>query len=185
MKKGQRLESPVIYDNTAPEDIRKVIVAWRRNPNGVPPAVREDPNTHKLNVCDIDVTLWVKAMAPSDKKEFWRFRDLMFEVLSPTNGTRSLLGIDLQGSIGLRKPRALSLWQSVVECFACPTGKTIGQVNAYDMSEYLRTHVGLTWEWIQEWINPYIEQSRQGRHTTQLQGSPTSIKGEGGEEAPR
>jgi hypothetical protein len=27
MKKGQRLESPVIYDNTTPEDIRKVIIA--------------------------------------------------------------------------------------------------------------------------------------------------------------
>jgi hypothetical protein len=49
-----------------------------------------------------------------------------------------------------------------VECFACPTGKTIGQVNTYDVSEYLRTHVGLPWEWIQEWICPYIEWSRQG-----------------------
>jgi hypothetical protein len=146
MKRGQRLESTIIYDNTTLEDIRKVIITWRRNPNGVPPAVREDPNTHKLNVCDIDVTLWVKAMVPSDKKEFRRFQDLMFEVLSPTNGTQSLLGIDLQGSVGLRKPRALSLQQSIVECFACPTGKTIRQVNAYDVSEYLRTHVGLTWE---------------------------------------
>jgi hypothetical protein len=49
-----------------------------------------------------------------------------------------------------------------VEHFACPVGKTIGQVNAYNMSEYLWTHVGLTWEWIWEWICPYIEQSRQG-----------------------
>jgi hypothetical protein len=162
MKRGQRLESTVIYDNTTLEDIRKVIIAWQYNPNGVPPAVCEDPNTHKLNICDIDVTLWVKAMVPSDKKEFWRFWDLMFEVLSPTNGTRSLLGIDLQRSVRLRKPRALSLRQSVVECFACPMGKTIGQVNAYDVSEYLRTHVGLTWEWIQEWICPYIKWSHQG-----------------------
>jgi hypothetical protein len=65
------------------------------------PVVREDPNTHKLNVCDIDVTLWVKAMAPSDKKEFQRFWDLVFEVFLPTNGTGSLLGVDLQESIGL------------------------------------------------------------------------------------
>jgi hypothetical protein len=93
MKRGQRLESTVIYDNTAPEDIWKVIITWWRNPNGVSPAVREDPNTHKLNVCDIDVTLWVKAMASSDKKEFQRFWDLVFEVLSLTNGTQLLLGI--------------------------------------------------------------------------------------------
>jgi hypothetical protein len=87
MKRGQRLESTIICDNTALEDIQKVIIAWWHNPNGVPPAVCEDPNTHKLNICDIDVTLWVKAMAPSDKKEFQRFRDLMFEVFGPTNGT--------------------------------------------------------------------------------------------------
>jgi hypothetical protein len=87
MKKGQRLESPVIYDNTAPEDIWKMIIAWWCNPNGVPPTVHEDPNTHKLNICDIDITLWVKAIVPSNKKEFRRFQDFMFEVLSPTNGT--------------------------------------------------------------------------------------------------
>jgi hypothetical protein len=45
MKRGQRLESTIICDNTAPEDIQKVIIAWWHNPNGVPPAVREDPNT--------------------------------------------------------------------------------------------------------------------------------------------
>jgi hypothetical protein len=101
MKRGQRLESPIIYDNTAPEDIQKVITTWRCNPNGVPPAVREDPNTHKLNVCDINITLWVKVMAPSDKKEFRRFWDLVFEVFLPTNGAGSLLGVDLQESIGL------------------------------------------------------------------------------------
>jgi hypothetical protein len=135
-----------------------VITAWWRNPNGVPPTVHEDPNTHKLNICDINVTLWVKAMAPSDKKEFQRFWDLMFKVFSPTNSTQSLLGIDLHESIGLQMPRALSLQQSIVECFACPAGKTIGQVNAYNISEYLRTHVGLTWEW----ICPYIKWSCQG-----------------------
>jgi hypothetical protein len=101
-------------------------------------------------------------MMPSDKKEFRRFQDLVLEVLSLTNSTRSLLGIDIQGSVGLRKARALSLWQSVVERFACSTGKTIEQVNAYDVSEYLRTYVGLPWEWIQEWIHPYIEWSHQG-----------------------
>jgi hypothetical protein len=106
MEKGQGLESVIIYDATTPEDIWQTIVTWQHNPNGVPPAVHEDPNTHKLNVCDLNVTFWVKAMAPSDKKEFRRFRDLVFEVFLPANGTSSLLGINLNGSVGLRKPRA-------------------------------------------------------------------------------
>jgi hypothetical protein len=49
-----------------------------------------------------------------------------------------------------------------VDCFACPVGKTIGQVNVYNVSRYIQNHVGLTWEWIWEWIHPYIEWSRQG-----------------------
>jgi hypothetical protein len=47
MKKGQGLESTIIFDATAPEDIQKTIIAWWHNPNGVPPALCEDPNTHK------------------------------------------------------------------------------------------------------------------------------------------
>jgi hypothetical protein len=31
------------------------------------------------------VTLWVKVMAPSDKKDFQRFRDLVFKVVLPQN----------------------------------------------------------------------------------------------------
>jgi hypothetical protein len=57
MKRAQRLESTIIFDDTTPEDIQKVITAWQCNPNGVPPVVHEDPNTHKLNVCDINITL--------------------------------------------------------------------------------------------------------------------------------
>jgi hypothetical protein len=157
MKKGQGLESVVIYNATTLEDIWKTIVTWQRNPNGVPPAVHEDPNTHKLNVCDIDITLWVKAIAPSDKKEFRRFQNLIFKVFLLANSTSSLLGIDLNGSIGLQKPRASSLWESIVVHFACPAGKTIEQVTAHDVSGYIQKHVSLTWDWIWEWICPYIE----------------------------
>jgi hypothetical protein len=101
MKKGQGLESTVIFNTTAPEDIWKTITLWWCNSNGVPPAVCEDPHTYKLNVCDIDITLWVKVMAPSDKKEFRRFWDLVLKVFLLANSTSSLLGVNVHGSIGL------------------------------------------------------------------------------------
>jgi hypothetical protein len=100
MKRGQRLDSTIILDDTTLEDIWKVITTWWHNPNGVPPAICEDPNTHKLNG------------------------------------------------------------------FACPAGKTIGQVNAYDITRYIQNHIRLTWEWILEWILewicPYIKWCHQG-----------------------
>jgi hypothetical protein len=99
--------------------------------------VHEDPQTHKLIFCDINITLWVKVMAPSKKKDFRKFRDLIFEVFLMTNSTTSLLGVDLHRSIGLQNPRASSLRESIVDHFACPAGKTIGQVTAYDMSVYI------------------------------------------------
>jgi hypothetical protein len=39
MKKGQGLESIVIYNTTTLEDIWKTIITWQCNPNGVPPVV--------------------------------------------------------------------------------------------------------------------------------------------------
>jgi hypothetical protein len=88
MKKGKGQEPPFVFDNAALEDIQKTLALWQCNSNRVPPAIHKDPNTHKL-ICDIDITLWVKAMAPSDKKEFQKFRDLIFEVFLPVNGTSS------------------------------------------------------------------------------------------------
>jgi hypothetical protein len=97
-------------------------------------------------------------MAPSEKNEFQRFRDLIFEAMLPADGSGSWLGsAGLQGSIGLLRPRASSLWESIVEWFVCPEGKLIGQVTPYDMSMYLQTRMGLKWVWIQEWICLYIE----------------------------
>jgi hypothetical protein len=54
------------------------------------------------------------------------------------------------------------LQESVIEWFACPTGKQIGQVIPYNVSMYLRTHVGLTWDWVQDWIHLYIVQAQKG-----------------------
>jgi hypothetical protein len=71
-------------------------------------------------------------MAPSDKKEFQKFWDLIFKAILWTNGTSSWLGPN-----NLLRPKALSLQESIMEHFACPKGKQIGQVVPYDMSVYL------------------------------------------------
>jgi hypothetical protein len=66
-------------------------------------------------------------MALSDKKEFQRFRDLIFEAILPTNGSSLWLG-----PTGLIRPRASSLQESIIDQFICPKGKLIGQVTPYD-----------------------------------------------------
>jgi hypothetical protein len=95
----------------------------------------------------------VKVIAP-DKKEFQRFRDLVFEAILPSDGSDLWLGL-----MGLLRPKASSLQESIMEWFICPKDKLIGQVTPYKVSLYLQTCVGLTWDWIQEWICPYIEQA--------------------------
>jgi hypothetical protein len=93
-------------------------------------------------------------MAPSDKKEFRRFQDLMFEVFLPANGTSSLLGVDLHRQLDCESQGPChygNLWWTILPA-------TIEQVTAYDVSRYIWAYVRLTWEW----IHPYIEQSHQG-----------------------
>ena len=119
--------------------MRKLLAEWLSNPDGTPCPIRKDPALRKLSQEDIDVFLWVMAMAP--KKELCRFRDLVFEVFLPTNGSVSKL---MQSR--LRYPDVSSLRESVAQQFTCPQGKTIGQVTQEDLLHYLVLWVGLKWE---------------------------------------
>jgi hypothetical protein len=64
-------------------DIHQLQALWLANNDGVTPAICQDKKTWKLNVIDMDMNLWLKAMAPSDKKEFCQFCDLVYEVILP------------------------------------------------------------------------------------------------------
>ena len=76
------------FDQSAPPDMRKLLAEWLSTPNGTPCSIREDPASRKLSQEDIDVFLWVKAMPP-DKKELHHFRDLIFKVFLPADGSAS------------------------------------------------------------------------------------------------
>ena len=56
----------------------------------------------------------------------------------------------------------MSLRESIAQQFACPEGKTMGQVTQEDLLHYLVLWVGLKWEWIDNSIRPYIMRARTG-----------------------
>jgi hypothetical protein len=70
IKKGKGHDPPFVLDKGALADICQLQALWLTNNDRVPPAFCQDRETWKLNIIDIDVNLWLKAMAPSDKKEF-------------------------------------------------------------------------------------------------------------------
>jgi hypothetical protein len=69
-QKGKGHDPPFILNKMAPADICQLKDLLLANNDGIPSAVHQDKKTWKLNVVNIDVNLWLKAMAPSDKKEF-------------------------------------------------------------------------------------------------------------------
>jgi hypothetical protein len=81
----------------------------------------------------------LKAMAPVVAKDYCRFQDLVYDVIIPSSGDPSPLG-----SWPLIMPRAPTLHGLVLQQFACPSGKQMGQVTSADILLYLRSYIGLT-----------------------------------------
>jgi hypothetical protein len=90
-KKGRGLPPPFVIDANAPKDVHKFQVPWLANPHGVPLAIRQDHQTGILNIVNIDVCMWLKAMAPMVTKHYRRFCNLVYEVAVPSKGEESPL----------------------------------------------------------------------------------------------
>jgi hypothetical protein len=157
-KKGRGLPPPFVIDANTPEDIRKFQVPWLMNPHGVPLAIRQDHQTHILDSIDIDICMWLKAMAPKGAKHYRRFRNLIYEVTIPSKGEESPL---LWQS--LAPPLANTLCGSVQYQFGCPPGKEMNEVTVDDILLYLRGHIGLTQTWVREWIIPFMKYTRESK----------------------
>jgi hypothetical protein len=69
-KKGRGLPPPFVINVNAPEDVCKFQIPWLTNPHGVPPAIRQDHQTCILDSIDIDICMWLKAMAPKGAKHY-------------------------------------------------------------------------------------------------------------------
>jgi hypothetical protein len=91
MKKGKGHDPPFVLDEGTPADIHQLQALWLANNDGVPPTICQDKETWKLNVVNIDINLWLKVMAPSDKKEFRQFHDLIYKIILPFDGGLSPL----------------------------------------------------------------------------------------------
>jgi hypothetical protein len=90
-KKGRRLPPPFVIDVNTPKDFHKFQVPWLANPHGVPLAIRQDHQMHILNSVDINICMWLKAMAPKGVKYYCRFHNLIYEVAVPSKGEESPL----------------------------------------------------------------------------------------------
>jgi hypothetical protein len=130
---------PFIIDVNTPEDVRKFQVPWLANLHGVPPVIHQDHQTGILDIVNIDICMWLKAMAPTVTKHYCRFHDLIYKVAIPSKGEESPLLWQ-----NLAPPLTDSLHGSVQYQFGCPPGKEMNEVTANDILLYLRSHVGLT-----------------------------------------
>jgi hypothetical protein len=157
-KKGRGLPPPFVIDVNTPKDVRKFQVPWLANPNGVPPAIHQNHQMGILDIVDIDVCMWLKAMAPTVMKHYCRFRNLIYKVTVPSKGEESPL---LWQSLTL--PLADTLRGSVRYQFSCPLGKEMNEVTADDILLYLRSHIGLTRAWVKEWIIPFVTHARESK----------------------
>jgi hypothetical protein len=90
-RKGKGHDPPFILNERALADIHQLQALWLTSNDRVPPAVWQDKKMWKLNVINMDMNLWLKAMAPSDKKEFCRFCDLVYEIILPPDDRLSPL----------------------------------------------------------------------------------------------
>jgi hypothetical protein len=90
-KKGRGATPQFVLDKTAPDDIIQLQAQWLANNDRVAPTIHQDKQMWKLSIINMDVNLWLKAMAPSDKKEFCQSRDLVYKVILPPNGGLSPL----------------------------------------------------------------------------------------------
>jgi hypothetical protein len=92
-----------------------------------------------LNSIDINICMWLKAMAPKGAKHYRRFCDLIYKVAVPSKGEESPLLWH-----NLTPPLADTLHGSVGYQFGAPLGKEMNEVTADDVLLYLQSHVGLT-----------------------------------------
>jgi hypothetical protein len=124
-KKGRGLPPPFIIDANTPADICKFQISWLTNPHGVPPVIRQDHQMRILDSIDIDICMWLKAMAPKGVKHYRRFHNLIYEVAIPSKGEESPLLWQ-----NLAPPLADTLRGSVHYQFGPPLRKEINEVAA-------------------------------------------------------
>jgi hypothetical protein len=61
------------------------------NPYRVAPAIHQDYQTGILDIININICMWLKAMAPMVTKHYHRFRNLIYEVAVLSKGEESPL----------------------------------------------------------------------------------------------
>ena len=66
-----------VVENTTSEDMKAQLREWLHNPEGLPPAIREEEDG-TLNISDVDVWMWVRSMQP--KNNAAQFRELLWSV---------------------------------------------------------------------------------------------------------
>jgi hypothetical protein len=90
-KKGRGLPPPFVIDVNTPKDICKLQIPWLVNPHGVPLVICQDHQMGILDIININVCMWLKAMAPTVMKHYHRFHNLIYKVAVPSKGEESPL----------------------------------------------------------------------------------------------
>ena len=78
----------LVIPETTPLDIVKVLKKWEHNPEGVPTAIRQDPDGG-LNYTDVNIWMWLKMVLP--KKRYMALQQHLLDLFSEPGRWASLV----------------------------------------------------------------------------------------------
>lgn len=139
-----------------PADIVQVLHLWRHNPEGIPAAIREEPDG-TLSTTDIDVWAWIRKIAPGSKtsSSFRAFRDRLAQLFSVSQQWEGL--VDEQD---IQIPMGDTLRASVTMKFPV-RDRQVNNISLQEIAEWLAKHGGITPDRAQR-VEGYVQRTLSG-----------------------
>jgi len=136
---------PLVFAINAslPSDVKGWIAQWAKNPISVPRPVREDTDS-RLNLVDIDVWAWSKAITPKSQKE--PFTAVLWDIFQTPGRWNTLVN-------EIRWPDPKCRLQDKTTTWVWVPGTT--EVSPKFLAQWLGGYAGITQERAQTWIELY------------------------------
>ena len=158
-------------DVNTPDDIRRWIEEWSRNPIGMPRAIREE-DQGRLNEDDLDIWLWYRSIVPKTHDSLFErivWRDIFL-----------ILGrfTTLAGNHERLTPLLARLRDCPAgRCWAWPNDTTPNAVPLECITHWLWTSAGVTTDRAQCWLEPYAQclESGQWHSRTALEACARAV----------
>jgi len=160
-------------DASLPSDVKGWIAQWAKNPVSVPRPVCEDMDG-RLNLVDIDVWAWSKAITPKSQKE--PFTTVLWDIFQTPGRWHTLVN-------EIRWPDPKCHLRDKMTTWVWAPEAT--EVSPKFVAQWLGRYAGVMKEWAQAWIEPYTARRATGAyHSPIAQRASDRIRMQGGRGPP-